>query len=209
MAGALIFDFDGTLVDTMPSIWAEYERVMVKLGLPEVSHREFTKQMGKPWNTILETLWPDRDPAEFNRVYWQDAEDIKPIEGAAQALTELKESHRLVIMSSRGPGSLRTYLKRAGIDERLFQAIYDREGIRHNKPDPRALEQVMKELSLDPEDTIFVGDGVVDAECAKEAGVRFVAVLSGGAYEEDFRDLGVSQVAGSVAELPSLLKEGR
>ena len=83
-----------------------------------------------------------------------------------------------------------------------------KNNIKYNKPDPRALLQVCDELDYIIEDTVYVGDSIVDGECARNAGLGFIAVLSGGAYEEDFVDMGVEEIIDSVAGLPQLL-DGR
>jgi len=62
-------------------------------------------------------------------------------------------------------------------------------------------------MGLGLKDVIYIGDSVIDAECAHKAGVSFVGVLSGGTLYEDFIKLGVKQVIDSVAKLPKLVKQ--
>jgi phosphoglycolate phosphatase len=203
---ALVFDFDGTLADSIGSIWLEYQRTIAEMGLPEVSHREFTRQIGRPWNDILRSFWPGIDPEEFSRHYRFQAENICPFPGVPPAVRELSGDYTLAIMTSRGEKSFKPGLKRSGLDAGMFKAIFCRDGLAYNKPDPRALAPVFEALCMKPAETVYIGDSVIDAQCALAAGAGFVAVLSGGAYGDDFRELGVKRIIPSVAQLPSALK---
>ena len=206
MIKAVIFDFDGTLVDTMGSIWAEYERTMEEMKLPKITHREFTRHVGRAWNEIIKTFWPDLNPAEFTRHYHVEDEEVKPFKGGEEALKELSKTYTLALMTSRGKKTLFPNMTRAGLEPGLFKLIHHRNSLTHNKPDPRALLQVCKELKIKPSETIYIGDSIIDAECAQKAGAGFVAVLSGGAYPDDFKAMGVKDIIPSIAQLPSLLK---
>jgi phosphoglycolate phosphatase len=204
MSKAVIFDFDGTLVDTIGSIWTEYQRVIKKLSLKPITHRDFTRHVGRAWDDIILTFWPDLDPKEFTKHYRISAEQVKLFPGVDNALEIMSKDHTLAIMTSRGH-TINRHLLTAGLNKRLFARIYNREMLNFNKPDPRALLQVCIELKLKPSNTIYVGDSIIDAQCALGAGVGFVAVLSGGAYQEDFKEIGISQIIPSVADLPSIL----
>ena len=205
MLKAVIFDFDGTLVDTIDSIWAEYQRVISEMGLKKVSHRDFTRNVGRAWDEILGIFWPGLDPYEFTKHYRVQAETVKPIPGVDSALRRMSRDYALAIMTSRGEKTFMPHMRKAGIDSGLFRAIYNRNDLKYNKPDPRALAPVLKSLGIRPDEAVYVGDSIIDAECAQKAGAGFIAVLSGGAYEDDFKAMGVKDIIPSVASLPELL----
>ncbi len=209
MAEALVFDFDGTLVDSITSIWAEYQRAMAAMCLPPVTHRQFTREVGRSWDDIIRAFWPGLDPREFTRHYDQSAERMDPIPGVREALESLSGGYTLALMSSRGVRTLKPALEKAGLSDGIFKRVWGRDDLRHNKPDPRAMTQVCEGLGITAGDAVYIGDSVIDARCALDAGCGFVAVLSGGGYAEDFRDNGVEDIVGSVAELPSLLQGRR
>lgn len=208
MLKTLVFDFDGTLVDSVDSIWCEYQRVMEEMDLRRVSHREFTRVIGKTWEDILATLWPEMDPLEFTSRYKVNSECFKLVDGAGEALRELAKDYTLVIMTSRGEETLYKHLRGSGLDEGLFKAVYHKDNLGYNKPDPRALLQITEDLQLKPEETAYVGDSIVDGECALNAGMDFIAVLTGGSYPEDFQTMGADSIVDSVADLPAFLNEG-
>jgi phosphoglycolate phosphatase-like HAD superfamily hydrolase len=208
MEKAIIFDFDGTLADTIPSIWAEYQRVMEVMGLPKITHRTFTQHVGRTWEDIIRTFWPGIDPQEFTRNYRIGSEEVKPFPGVHEAISVLRTRYRLSIMTARG-GTIGEWIARTSLDESAFESVWHKEMLRYNKPDPRALLQVCEGLRLEPVEAIYVGDSVIDARCALDAGLRFIGVLSGGGYIEDFKEAGVADVIPSVAQIPSLLERGR
>jgi phosphoglycolate phosphatase len=202
MVGVVVFDFDGTLVDSVGSIWAEYVRVMDLMGLRKVSYSEFSGHVGKTWDQVLLGLWPDVDVDEFTRLYRVDAEVVKPVPGVLSVLRELGGSYTLAVLSSRGNKSLMKYLRVLGFEERLFSRIYHRDNVVCHKPDPGVFEQISLDLGVESSELVFVGDSLVDAECSKGAGVRFIGVLTGAASEGDFRGAGFGEVVESVADLP-------
>jgi len=203
----LVFDFDGTLVDTVDCIWGEYENVMDKMGLAPITHRQFTQNIGKTWEDIITTFWPDIDASEFTSNYDVGAEIAKPFVGVDEALNRLSLDYELAIMTSRGSHSFLQHAKTCSVDLSMFVGVYHKDNLKYNKPDPRALHQVLDELGFDPEQTLYVGDSVVDAECAFDAGCGFVGVLSGGAYVEDFESAGVRHIIENVSKLPALLED--
>lgn len=205
MIKAIVFDFDGTLIDTIDSIWREYERVARVMKLPRVSYRDFTQQMGKPWVQALRGLWPDIDIEEFNRNYRKDMEKAAPIDGVTETLHRLKKEYVLGIMSSRGGDTLYEYVKYVGMDLSLFDVVLDKESLRNHKPDPRALLQVCDELGLKAGEVLYVGDSVIDAECAHRAGIKFVGVLTGGTEKKDFKEVGVKCIVDSIKDLPDVI----
>ncbi len=205
MVDAVVFDFDGTLVDSVPSIWREYQRVMEVMNLKDVTHREFTKHVGRPWEQVLRSLWPDIDVLEFTKNYRSSDESLKPFKGVGKTFKYLSKKYKLAIMTSRGESSLVKNLKDPEINLKLFDGVFHRNNLRFHKPDPRAITQVCESLGVKPEDTIYVGDSIVDARCALDAGAGFIGVLSGGAWEEDMRGEGVKVVLESVVDLPNVL----
>lgn len=205
----IVFDFDGTLVNTMDSIWLEYQRVMSSMGLKRISRRDFSLNMGRPWNDVIKSFWPDIRPEEFTMHYRQKSEKAGTIPGVKEALSLLSGDYMLSIMSSRGRKSLDEHMKSSEMDFGVFEKIYSKDDLSHFKPDPRALSKVIGDFKLKPGQCMYVGDSVIDALCARDARARFTGVLSGGGYIKDFEDLGFDVVLDSVASLPKALDEKR
>jgi len=207
MFSAILFDFDGTLVDSNKSIFDEYIKVSKIMGLREISFREFSSHLGRPWNAALEELWPGVDKKKFTGLYRREREATPILEGVYGALVDLSQNYSLGILTSRGKKTLHIILDAVGINDGRFDFVFSKESLSSHKPDPRALTEAVEKMGLGLKDVIYIGDSVIDAECAHKAGVSFVGVLSGGTLYEDFIKLGVKQVIDSVAKLPKLVKQ--
>ncbi len=205
MIRAVVFDFDGTLVDSTESIFREYQRVVEIMGLREISYGEFRRELGKPWDKVLETLWPGVDVGEFSIVYRQEKEETELLAHVPEALRELGRRFRLALLTSRGEKTLYRILGESGISKETFEVILHKDSLHAHKPDPEALHHLLRLMRLKPGEAVYVGDSVVDAACAKAAGVAFVGVLTGGATREEFEGLCVSHVISSMEELPALI----
>ena len=206
MIKVIAFDFDGTLVDTTESIWREYERVIQEMGLEPVTYKEFTRQLGKPWDVALHALWPDLDVKDFSRKYRHEREKCQFFKGAIKVLEFLKESYKLALLTSRDGKSLTKILTNSDIPEDTFEVELDNDSLRAHKPDPKALKQLMDLLSLENDELVYVGDSVIDAECALNAKVSFIGVTSGGATRSEFKNSGVKHIIDKLEELPEKIK---
>ncbi|MBU0762070.1 MAG: HAD family hydrolase [Candidatus Altiarchaeota archaeon] len=205
MLKAVIFDYDGTLVDTIPQIYGEYLRAMKILGLREIGFDEFKRVIGLPWENVLTTLWPGIDVSEFSKVYRSGMESPKPFQDMDEVLRRLSKDYVLAMLTSRGEKTLTQQVNSLSLDMGLFKRVFHRNNTLYHKPDGRALKQVCESLSIASSDAVYVGDGFVDAECARNAGCRFIGVLSGGLSREDFEGVGVSEVISSISFLPKVL----
>jgi HAD superfamily hydrolase (TIGR01662 family) len=205
MIKAVVFDFDGTLVDSTESIFQEYRRVVKIMRLREISYEEFRRELGKPWDRVLETLWPGVDVKKFSEVYRQEKEKTGLLSHVREALGELRRRYRLAVLTSRGEKSLYRILKESGIEGDTFEVVLHKDVSPAHKPDPEALRHLMRVMKLKPKEVVYVGDAIVDAECAKAAGVAFVGVLTGGATREELKKLRVKHIISSMKELPPLV----
>ncbi len=201
MVRAYVFDFDGTLIATVSSIWKEFQRVTSVLGLEDRTYKEFSQQVGRPWIKVLHGLWPDLDIDAFNREYDNSHEVTEPIPGVGEALSILSERFILAILTSRGNDTLDLLKSGARLDDTLFKHVFHRENVPYHKPDPRVFSYISSELGVGISDLTFVGDSIIDAECAINAKVDFIGVLTGAASRDDFKAVGVSNILESVSEI--------
>ena len=207
MINAIIFDFDGTLIDSVDSVYKEYLRVSRIMNLRKVYFEEFGKHLGKPWNILLEELWPGVDIKKFKKQYRTDAEQALPIYGVHKTLEKLKEHYKLGIVTSRGKKTLYRHLKTADIDKKIFDIILYRENLKKHKPNPEALLVASRKMRLLSDEIIYVGDSIIDAQCALSANIRFIGVLTGGASKKEFKKLGVKYIVKSVRDITKIIKK--
>ena len=143
---SIIFDFDGTLSDSMPSIWKEYRITSYKLGLKPVEMGVFTEFVGLPWRILIEKIHPEIDVDEFSRVYRGEMESPKPIKGVKEVLRRLMGRYKLAILTSRGGESLKIDMGKIGLDEGFFEIIFHKHNSNYHKPEGKALEEVVNAL---------------------------------------------------------------
>jgi len=102
---------------------------------------------------------------------------------------------------------IKKHLKEARFNINWFETIVSFESTKKHKPNPEPLLYAISKLYVKPEETIYVGDAISDYECAKNAKVEYVAVLTGSLRREDLQKLRVNDVINSVAELPNFLRK--
>lgn len=212
MIKAVVFDVDGVLIDSNEIIVEAYRKTAEKLRLRIPSPQEIIDLMGRPLVEIVRILWVNANVElyikEFRRLFADEDLIIPAIEGAVDAVREIRESgFKIGAISGKIMFFIEKHLTEAGFDINWFEAIVSYETTKKHKPDPEPLLYAIKKLNVKPEETVYVGDAISDYECAKNAEVKYVAVLTGSLRREDLKKLEVKNVITSVAELPDLLRK--
>lgn len=187
----VIFDVDGTLFDTLPSLVAAANQVMLKAGLlpmpgtvlrPALSEglrpmfRKAIEMQSMPVCVKVASELENEFMAEYTR-HWLPAAPL--FARVQETLTALKsQGLRLGICTNRDRTSTAILLASASIAE-LFDVIVSLEDAPRPKPAADPLLLALERLSMPAADTLFVGDSIMDACCARLCGVRFAAHLGG------------------------------
>lgn len=208
---AVIFDFDLTLADSRPGFVLSHRHAAARLGLPEPTLDAIGRSIGTPIEKIIPAWYPELSGdkvAQYIYVYRRRADEVmadrtEALPGAREVIDHLREAGlQLAIVSQK----LR----------HLVQAVLDREGMKLDvvlggqdvpdfKPHPGGIQLAMQRLGVEADDSIYVGDTTIDAEAAKNAGVRFVGVLTGVTTREEFAPYASIGLLDSVRELPEFL----
>jgi len=217
----LILDVDGTILDLLAFFWQHLEEAAVKSGYElepikkyQEDVRNGTSGHKASFTEMLHAFYPNRAP-EDNRVFFEKFRELEkanpypPIDGSIEAILWFRERGlSLALCTTNEKPALDHRLASAGIDPTWFSAISDWEnGFR--KPDPRALEPIFRNVPVSKGRAAYVGDWFPDVELAQRAGVKFIAVLSGGISKEAFLKKGVStsHILKRLSELPKLIEE--
>jgi len=212
MLKAVVFDIDGVLIDSNEIIVEVYQKTAEKLRLRIPPPKEVTDLMGRPLAEIVRILWVNADIElyirEFRRMFMDEDLVIPEIEGVVDAVKEIKESgFRIGAISGKIMFFIKKHLKEAGFDLNWFETVVSFETTKKHKPDPEPLLHAISELDVKPEETVYVGDAISDYECAKNAEVEYVAVLTGSLRREELKKLGVKNIISSVVQLPDILRK--
>ncbi|MEQ8805347.1 MAG: phosphoglycolate phosphatase [Rhodospirillales bacterium] len=218
---AIVFDLDGTLIDSVPDIQAALNWLMARSGRRAVARDEVVGMVGDGVPKLVERGFlatgglPDgglEDPtADFTRHYEANAATLtRPFPGAEGALAALRDAGcALGVCTNKPAGATREILEALALAP-LFSAVAGGDtlpGVR--KPDPRHLMHVLDALGVAAKDAVMVGDSHNDVNVAKAAGVPTVAVTFGYAHGP-VHDLGADVLIDHFDDLvPALLRMAR
>jgi pyrophosphatase PpaX len=179
----VLFDFDGTLADTIPLIVASYRHAIGSVLGQETVDAEVRSWIGRPLQPVLEERYPGRG-AELTEVYrtWNLAHHdalIRAVDGIPALLAELHTAGaRTGVVSSKKHQTVRLGLRAVGLVDAIDVLAGQEETSRH-KPHPEPLLYAAARLGADPSDCVYVGDATVDVQAARAAGMGAVAVTWG------------------------------
>lgn len=187
MYKTIVFDLDGTLLDTLDDLTNAVNAAMQKFGLKTRTREEVRSFVGNGIKKLIEralgenVAYFDEALAEFKRYYGEHcADETKAYEGILPLLAALKaRGVKTAVLSNKADFAVKK-LAKAYFEGLLLSAVGENEeaGIR-KKPAPDALFAVMEELNAEKETTLYVGDSEVDIETAKNAGVACLCVTWG------------------------------
>jgi HAD superfamily hydrolase (TIGR01549 family) len=198
---AVVFDLDGTLVDTMACILATYVNTIRLLGGPDITAEDVLSKFHiGPARVVLGHFLSrpilDDDMECFFAAYEQAISGLEPFPGVVNLLEALRHAdYRLGLFTSATRRAALFVLATAGLD-RLFDEVIGGDEVAHPKPAPDGLELICRRLGVRPDETAYVGDAVVDVECAISAGALAIHARWSGAS-------GVEAEAHVVAECPA------
>jgi HAD superfamily hydrolase (TIGR01549 family) len=211
MAKAIIFDIDGTLLDSVDLHAQAWQEAFRHFG-HDIPFDEIRSQIGKGGDQLLPVFLSEAEIKErgkeieeyrsdlFKRKYLPD---VKPFPCVRELFLKIKSKGQQVALASSAKGDeLEHYEKIAHIED-LVEVKTSSADAKRSKPHPDIFEAALERLgdSLKREDVVVVGDSPHDAEAAKRAGLRTVGVRCGGFPEEDLRSAGCIAIYDGPEEL--------
>lgn len=168
----VIFDIDGTLIDTKAAFLGALEHA---LGQKGVSHGDLTPYFSLPLADAVRDF--GITPKEFeawNRDYAERLSRAPLYAGVREMIESLASLARLAVVTSRKHEIAHIGLQEAGLLGR-FDCLIAADDVVHPKPAPDPLDKYASDAGCGKDEMAFVGDSVHDAACARNAGVRFFA----------------------------------
>ena len=213
---AILFDLDGTLVDTAPDLLASLNAVLTRAGHRPVKPTELRSMVGHGVRALFERAFKETGTpvsvdelagygGEFLAHYRANiARESRPFPRVPETLKLLADEGAKLGVCSNKPQEL-TDLLLAQLDlARHFGAVYGGGKARHNKPDPHHVLELVDALNGSRARAVMVGDSTVDVAAARAAQIP-VIVMSYGYTPIHPRDMGADAVADDFAALPELI----
>ena len=197
---AIVFDLDGTLIDSAPDIAAAVNQTLESRGLPglpasrvesfigagarDLMARVFDALGRRPTRAELESALADY----LERYRAGPAERTRPYPGVKEALDALRgRGLRMGICTNKHEDLACAVLGALGLSA-YFSSVVGCDRLPWRKPDPRHLQAVVEELGASPDRVVYVGDTETDRQCAEAAGIR-VCLVDGRNRAEVLRGL--------------------
>ncbi len=206
MKTAILFDLDGTLLDTLGDLHAATSYVLRQFGYPERTIGEVCRFVGNGAARLIQQAVPEgADPAPvlaaFQSYYAAHCDILtKPYDGIPETLAVLAERYPLAVVSNKPDGAVKELAKV------YFPGLYARGESMDcpRKPAPDMVHQSMDAIGVDC--CIYVGDSDVDIITAQNAGVPCISVTWGFRGEEELLAAGARYLCRRPAELPALIE---
>jgi HAD superfamily hydrolase (TIGR01509 family) len=208
---AVIFDVDGTLVDTNYLHAVAWRRVFLERGETQISTARIHHLVGMGTDELLETLFGrPRPELKADRARHFDAlkGDIRAFPRAGDLLRAVRDrGARVVLATSADKDDLEALLAAIDADDAI-DAVTSAAEVQSAKPAPDVFAVALEEAGTPPEHTVVVGDTVWDVRAATRAGLRCVAVTTGGITRAELEDAGAVAVYEDVAAVLDGLDDG-
>lgn len=218
---AVMFDLDGTLVNTAPELAFAINQMLAELSLPTLPQQQIAAYIGQGAQTLIKRCVTAGSSAEVDDALFERAQSLffahyannvtqsKPYAGVLNALTELKNlGLRLACVTNKPEKFTLPLLHASGLMD-FFEIVVSGDTLAKKKPDPIQLQHICAKFNVMETEAMLVGDSVIDVMAAHAAGCYIVTVPYGYNQGRPIDDSQVDAAIEDLTELPGLLTEGR
>ena len=211
----IIFDMDGTLLDSLTDLQNTLNYCFRKEGFPERTYQEVRSFVGNGLRKLIERAVPQETSDEkideilevFKPHYMEHCMDFTaPYEGVMDMLVKLKEvGYKMAIVSNKADAALKVLCEQF-FGEFIDVAVGERAGM-HKKPAPDLVYLAMEEIGATKENTVHIGDSEVDYQTVVNSGLKCISVLWGFRDKELLESYGADCFANTPTEVVKILEE--
>lgn len=209
METLILFDLDGTLLDSLGDLTDSTNHTLQQYGCPARTMDEIRSFVGNGAEMLIKLALPGRenDPpladalATYKEYYAEHSRiKTKPYDGVLEALEVISQKHRIAIVSNKPDKATKL------LAQELFGGMpaWGESDDCKRKPAPDMLYKAMKELGVSK--CIYVGDSEVDVETAKNAGVKCLSVLWGFRDQQCLIDAGAEYFCEDPKDMPAMIE---
>lgn len=213
----VIFDLDGTLVDSVDDLCNSVNATRAYMGLPPLPHDLVASYVGNGAPVLIRrAMGPEaseeqvQEALSFFLSYYREhmLDHTRPYPGVLETLEKLHGlGVRMAVLTNKPQRFSRDLCAGLGLAQYFFQ-IYGGNSFEQKKPDPIGIRTLMQEAGAKPAETWMVGDSATDVLTARNAGVRSVGVTYG-ISPHTLKETPPDFLIDSITELPQLLAAGR
>ena len=215
MSKCIVFDLDGTIIDSFPDIYESLNKALEQSGFPTISFEKFFAIAGYgPRNLIKDSVDEPIEPQKFeetvalyNNIYTNcGSPKTVRYEGMLEVLAELRRrGYKLAVRTNKAQATTDQITNRLLVD--VVDLIWGSIEGRAIKPYKESVLPILEMYGAKPEETFMVGDMKADIDTANNAGMKFIGCLWGYGKEEDMRASGATVFAKKPADLLDLIKQ--
>lgn len=209
MIKAVIFDVDGTLLDTREFIFQAYEDTLSRYGHKAPTRELMSKYIGLSLQDCYKAFAPDGDIQVFcddhHEFQLNKLELIKPYAGLSETLNTLQESGLKLGLYSSRKGTLLPSLEHAGIMD-YFEVVVQGDEVENHKPHPEGVITAADGLSVNHYEAVMIGDTIFDIQAGKAANVALtIGVTHGFGLRENLEAVKPNFIVDDLYSIPALV----
>jgi phosphoglycolate phosphatase len=209
----VLFDLDGTLIDSKRDIAAAANAARAHFGMPPLPVSDVLPFIGFGIRRLIEGVLETQDGARIDeglaaalRYYGSHLGEYTTVfDGALGLLQALKARGIACGVVSNKPHDLTVRTLSILKMEGYFAAALGEGAVKNKKPHPEPVLEVLRLMGVEPDNAVFIGDSAVDVECARNAGMPVIVVSHGFGDKDDMERSAPDLVVGSLADLAVLL----
>jgi pyrophosphatase PpaX len=205
---AVVFDLDGTLIDSMPMVMLAYAHALAPFRPDWDTAKIFSHLGGPPERMFTELLTADQCTTALQRLHKYSLENwqsMQPFTGMQEILDDLRARYAVALWTGRDRNSAEWLLREHGIVGKLSACVCG-DDLNSHKPDPAGLAEVLRQLAVTSDEALFVGDADVDVIAGAALGVRTVLITHGRSVAPQVQTLAWRKVETAV-EAYALLRQ--
>ena len=215
MKKLIIFDLDGTLLDTVPDLLITLNTTLEKFNLKTLNREEILAKLGYGAKKLVELAVGDIPTEDFEKVYADycvrlancDNSLTNLYDGLDVTLKALKnDGYKLAVVSNKPDDAVQVVCKDKLTEYGFDFVMGNRPGEFNPKPDKSCVEYCLKQVGISKEDAIYVGDSEVDVQTFINSDIDGIAVLWGFRGKEILEETGAIRFASTGAELYDIIK---